>query len=157
MMPTGTRLEPDDCQRCKQMLRFTVPDLMLAAALLAVHFTVAKLAVVSGDYGVFYIALLFPSLLTALVHWRFRLSWQTAMGAHYPIAVVWSFLFGVTCSFYWQQLSSDFFDRQTIGLEHPIGFGLTAAKVMVFVAALSTLAYGCVTYRLCRSIRHEDG
>lgn len=139
------------------MRRFNILDLVAATALVAVHFTIANLSVALREYGAIYVALAFPTLLTALVHWRFKLSWRTATIAHYPIAVAWAFLFGVTFSFYWRQLPHDFFDRQTIGLEYPIRFGILAVEAMLFIAVVSTVAYGCVAYRLTAMVARDRG
>ena len=67
-----------------------------------------------------------------------------------------AFVFGVTFSFYWRKLPHDFFDRDTVGLEYPIGFGMLAVEAMLFIGVFSTMVYGCFAYWLFRA-GNQDG
>ena len=154
--PRRYSIESNERQRLKQNQRLSVLDLLAITALVALHFAISYLSVKLRDYGVIYFSLVYPTFLTALIQWRFGLAWRAATFAHYPIAVVWAFVFGVTFSFYWRKLPHDFFDRDTVGLEYPIGFGMLAVEAMLFIGVFSTMVYGCFAYWLFRA-GNQDG
>lgn len=110
--------------------------------LVAVHFAVCKLAVDFRAQAAVLLASGVPLPFTALLHRRFRLSWIAATMLHYPLAIMWAFCFGVTYSIYRNSVTHAWYERETVGIEAPIEFGLSAAAGMALVGIPMAGLYG---------------
>lgn len=117
-------------------------DLFALAILVSLHFTICKLAVDFRGSRSIGFTLLTPIALTGLLQVRFNLSWQVATAIHYPLSLVWAFLHGATYSMIWNRVPHEFFERDSVGLDTPIRYGLFCTEIWLFVGIFSTTVYG---------------
>lgn len=73
------------------MRRFSIRDLFLATALFALHFAAFPDEALTGGSEWARILYLTPTVVTCLLHLRFRLKITHAMVVHYLTTVVWTF------------------------------------------------------------------
>ncbi|WP_230275635.1 hypothetical protein [Rhodopirellula halodulae] len=119
-------------------------------AIIALTIAIANASVACRGTGLPTLALATPLLLTAVVHYRFALNWRVATGLHYPLAIVWAFGFGVAFSVAWRRVPKTFIERDSVGLDYPVQFGMFAMEVMAIAGIASTAAYGLVSYCIHR-------
>ncbi|EMI41110.1 hypothetical protein [Rhodopirellula sp. SWK7] len=129
---------------------FHTRDLLATTAVIALTIAIANASVAYRGTGLPTLALATPLLLTALVHWRFALDWRVATGLHYPLAILWAFGFGVAFSIAWRRVPKTFFERDSVGLDYPLQFGMFSMEVMAIAGIASTAAYGLVSYCIHR-------
>ncbi|MCC9641604.1 hypothetical protein LOC71_04910 [Rhodopirellula sp. JC740] len=125
---------------------FHTRDLLATTAIIALTIAIANASVAYRGTGLPTIALATPLLLTAVVHYRFALDWRIATGLHYPLAILWAFGFGVAFSVAWRRVPRAFFERDSVGLDHPLQSGMFAMEVMAIAGIASTAAYGLASY-----------
>lgn len=116
-------------------------DLLVLVFLVALHFATCKLAVDYRHHWICGFLVLTPIALTVLLQIRFHLSLQFATIVHYPLCLAWSFLNGATYSMYWNRVSHDFFERDSVGLDSPLRHGVFCMEVWAFVGIASTATY----------------
>lgn len=121
-------------------------DLFALAFLVALHFAMCKLAVDFRGNRIIGFTILTPIALTALLQVRFNLTWPVATAIHYPLSLIWAFLHGVTFSMYWNRVPHDFFERDSVGLDTPIRYGLFCTEIWIFVGVISTAVYGLLAW-----------
>ena len=141
-----------------QMPDIHIRDLLALTAVIALTIAIADLSVAYRDSRLSALPLATPLLLTALVHCRFRLDWRIATGLHYPLAIVWAFAFGVAYSMAWRRVPRTFFERDSVGLDYPLGFGVFSMQIMAVAALASTATYGlvsCWLHRRCLAARND--
>jgi hypothetical protein len=117
---------------------------------------IANASVAYRGTGLPTLALTTPLLLTALVHWRFSLDWRVATGLHYPLAILWAFGFGVVFSIAWRRVPKTFFERDSVGLDYPLQFGMFSMEVMAIAGIVTTTLYGLVSYCIHRCTRTNE-
>ncbi|WP_146410115.1 hypothetical protein [Allorhodopirellula heiligendammensis] len=88
-----------------------------------------------------WLTILMPAIAVGTLKMRFRLSIFAASAILYPITIAWGFANGVTYSMNWNRTPHDFFERNTLGVEQPIHFGLVCAQIWIAFGILYTAAF----------------
>ncbi|WP_231617837.1 hypothetical protein [Novipirellula aureliae] len=109
-----------------------------------------------------WVAILMPAIIVALLHRRFQLSLLAACAILYAITIAWGFVGGVTYSLHWIRTPHDFFERNTLGVERPLRYGLLSAQIWllvgaVYVAIYATLVWLVSEVALDRFTNTQDG
>ncbi|TWU59965.1 hypothetical protein Poly51_02380 [Rubripirellula tenax] len=134
-------------------------DLFALILIVALHFAFAKFFVSIREFGLTIVALALPLPLTALLQRRFQMTWVAASMMHYPLSLAWAFCFGVTYSMYYNRLTHDWYERDSVGLTEPIRFGVFSVEVMAVIGIATTALYAWSSHHICiRSARstHAD-
>lgn len=82
-----------------------------------------------------------PAIAVGTLKIRFRLSIFAASAILYPITIAWGFANGVTYAMNWNRTPHDFLERNTIGVEQPIHFGIVCAQMWIALGVFYTAAF----------------
>ncbi len=122
-------------------------DLLCGLFLAAICFSICKSQIEGPPYGLAWFAVLMPAIITALLHWRFRLTRFSAFAILYFIVIAWGFVGGVTYSLNWLRTPREFLERDSLGVDQPVRFGLVAAQIWMVVGVAYVSIYA-VFHRL---------
>ncbi len=71
-----------------------------------------------------------------------------------PLSLAWAFCFGVTYSMYYNRLTHDWYERDSVVLTEPIRFGVFSVEVMAVIGIATTALYAWCSHHICiRSAR----
>jgi hypothetical protein len=124
-----------------------VRDLLVGLFLTAICFSICKSQIEGPPDWLIWFAVAIPAIITALMHWRFRLTRFSALAVLYLLVITWGFVGGVTYSLNWVRTPHEWFERESVGADRPIQFGLVAAEIWIVVGVAYVSIYA-VFHRL---------
>lgn len=131
------------------MKPLTIRDLFALTLIVAVHIAICKLAVTFRDSSLTTLVMLSPTALALWVHSRVGGSWTTGSFIHYLTTIAWSFFYGLTYSFFYiRRQPSEFYEKDSVGLEHLFSFAMFSLEVFMLLGLMTSVMYWAFGYSI---------
>lgn len=118
-----------------------IRDAMHVALLASLCFATCKAILNGSPMWLVWVGGLIPALVSASLHWRFRLSLLSACAMLYTTAIAWGFVGGVMYSLHWIRTPHEYFERNSLGVEQPIRYGLVSAQLSLIAGFVYVAIY----------------
>ncbi len=124
-------------------------DIFALTLVVAFHIASCKLAVTYRESSLTSLIFLTPPAITVWLHSRIGVSWATGAVMHYLTTVVWSYIYGMTYSFFYvRRQASVYYEKDSVGLEHPPSFAMFSLEVAAFLGIFTSILYAAIGYAL---------
>ena len=125
-----------------------IRDALSVVFLAAICFAICKARVEGTGLWLSWIGIFLPAIVAGALQRRFQTSTPTACAILYPLTIAWGFVGGVVYSLHWIRTPHDFFERNSLGVEQPLHYGLFAAKIWLIAGLLYVLAYAVLAWAI---------